>query len=181
MRALGRSLGVEGMALYTHVSSKGDLLDGVAVKILEELDLDSDSTRAWQERIRRVALAWAGLQDRHRRSFVLVYRAGLPSGAVERATEELLDALRVAGFDERGAALAYQTIIVFVDGALIGRSSWTDHDLQTAWAQNAATIDSERCPRYAEVAPHAARLTWNQVLDSGLSLLLAGLHARLLA
>src|SRR5581483_4001616 len=163
MRTLGRALGVEAMALYTHVRNKADLLDAVAVEILGELDLAFDSTRPWQERIRRVALAWAGLQERHPRSFVLVYRTGLRSEAVERVTEELLDALRVAGFDESGAALAYQTIIVFVDGALIGRSSWADDDLQNAWARIAATADPVRYPRYAEVAPHAASLTWTQI------------------
>jgi len=180
MRALGRSLGVEAMALYTHVRSKADLLDAVAVRILDELDLELDRTMPWPQRIRRVVHAWAGLQERHPRSFVLVYRAGLRSGVVERVTEELLDALRVAGFDEHGAALACETIIVFVDGALVGRSSWTDHDLQSAWAQIASTADPERYPRYAEVAPHAARLTWKQILDSGLTLLLDGLRARLL-
>jgi AcrR family transcriptional regulator len=180
MRALGRSLGVEGMALYTHVGGKSDLLDAVALKILEELDLEFDSTGPWQERIRRVTIAWAGLQERHPRSFVLVYRSGLPSGAVEQAAEEILDALRAAGFDERGAALAYQTIVVFVDGALIGRSSRTDDDLQSAWARIAATADLGRYPRYAAAAQHAARLTWDEILDSGLSALLDGLRARLL-
>ena len=96
-----------------------------------------------------------------------------------RPPEELLDALRSAGFDERGAALAYQTLIVLVDAALLRRSSWTDVDLQTAWRRHAETLDPAAYPRFHEIAPHAAELTWEEVLESGLDLLLRGLELRL--
>jgi AcrR family transcriptional regulator len=179
MRRLGRALGVEGMALYTHVRSKSDLLDAVAELLLEELDVDFDRTAPWQARIRRGALAWARLQERHPNAFPLAYRGELRTDRVTLLTDELLDALRVAGFDERGAALAYQTIVVLVDGALLGRSSWTDEDLHAAWRRGLSNVDRQRFPRFAEVAPQAATLTWEEVLDSGLDLLLTGLEARL--
>jgi len=179
MRGLGARLGVEGMALYTYFRSKSDLLDAAAERILEELDTHFEPSLPWQERIRRGTFAWAGLQARHRRAFPLVYRGGLRTDAVRRLTEELLDALRSAGFDERGAALAYQTLIVLVDAALLGRSSWTDDDLQTAWRRHAETLDPAAFPRFREVAPHAAELTWEEILDSGLDLLLQGLEQRL--
>jgi len=179
MRRLGRELGVEGMALYTHVRHKSDLLDAVAERILEELDTDFDRTAPWQARVRQTALAWAGLQARHPRSFPLVYRPTHASHAVTRVTEEMMDALRVGGFDERGAALAYQTIVVLVDGALLGRGPTTDRDLQNAWRRAARAIDPERYPRFNEVAPQAATLTWSEIIDSGLDLLLTGLQSRL--
>lgn len=179
MRGLGRRLGVEGMALYTYFRSKSDLLDAAAERILEELDVGFDPKHAWQERIRRGTYAWAGLQAAHPRAFPLVYRTGLRTDAVRLLTEELLAALRDAGFDERGAALAYQSLIVLIDAALLGRSSWTDEDLRSAWRQSAKTLDRERFPRFAETAPHAATLTWDEILDSGLELLLRGLEQRL--
>jgi AcrR family transcriptional regulator len=179
MRRLGSQLGVEGMALYTHVRDKSDLLDAVAERILEELDTEFDRSALWQERVRHGALAWAGLQERHPRSFPLVYRPQHRTHAVTKLTEELMDALRSAGFDERGAALAYQTIIVLVDGALLGRGPTTDRDLQNAWRRAARAVDPQRFPRFAEVAPQSATLTWREIIDSGLDLLLAGLEARL--
>src|SRR5262249_27379771 len=111
MRRLGRELGVEGMALYTHVRDKADLLDAVAVLVLTELEVPPGGPARWQERIRRGVLAWAALQERYPQAFPLVFRPRLPTDAVSNLTEELLDALRAAGFDERGAALAYETIV----------------------------------------------------------------------
>src|SRR5262249_49322290 len=143
------------------------------------LDVEFDPELPWQERIRRGTYSWAGLQERHPRAFPLVYRTGLRTDAVRLLTEELLGALRAAGFDEPGAALPYQSLIVLIAAALLGRSSWTDDDLRQAWQQYADTLDAERFPRFAETAPHAAELSWDQILDSGLELLLAGLEQRL--
>jgi AcrR family transcriptional regulator len=179
MRRLGRSLGVEGMALYTYFRDKSDLLDAAAERVLEGLDADADRSAPWQERIRRGALAWARLQERHPRAFPLVYRGGLRTDAVRRLTEELLDALRTAGFDEHGAALAYQTFVTLVDAALLGRSAWSDEDLQAGWSQVVASADPEAYPRVAEAAPRAATLRWQEILDSGVDLLLDGLERRL--
>ena len=178
MRRLGRELGVEGMALYTHVRHKADLLDALAERMLDELDTEFDRDAPWQDRVRGGALAWRELQARHPRAFPLVYRPGHGSDAVTRLTEELLDALRTGGFDERGAALAYQAIVVLIDGALLGRGPATDADLQHAWRRAAAAIEPERFPRFAEVAPQAATLSWYEIIESGLDLLLAGLEAR---
>jgi hypothetical protein len=42
---------------------------------------------------------------------------------------------------------------LLVDAALLGRSSWTDDDLQTAWRHHAETLDSAAFPRFRQVAP----------------------------
>jgi AcrR family transcriptional regulator len=181
MRALGRCLGVEGMALYTYFRSKDELLDAAAERILEQLGSEFDRSLPWQDRIRNGALAWAELQAGHPRAFPLVYRSGLRTDAVRLLTEELLDALRSAGFGPREAALAYQSVIVLVDAALLGRSSWTDEALHEAWRLGAADASAERFPRFREIAPHAATLSWEEILDSGIDLLLQGLEQRLAA
>lgn len=179
MRRLGRTLGVEGMALYTYFRGKDELLDAVAERILEGLDTNFDRSAPWQSRIRRGALSWARLQEAHPRGFPLVYRGSLRTDAVELLTEELFDALRAAGFDAPGAALAYQSVVTLIDAALLGRSSSTDADVQAAWRRIARDVDPTRYPRIAEVSPHSAALTWTAVLDSGLDLLLRGLERRL--
>jgi TetR/AcrR family transcriptional regulator, tetracycline repressor protein len=178
MRRLGRALGVEGMALYTHVRDKADLLDAVAERIVGELDVEFDRSFPWQDRIRRAALAWAGLQARHPRAFPLVYRSGYPGNPVQLLTEEVLDALRAGGFEPRAAALAYQTVVILIDSALLAGGATTDRARQAAWRRAAKVVDPRNFPRFAEVAPQAATLTWREILDSSLDLLVTGLEER---
>jgi AcrR family transcriptional regulator len=177
MRVLGRRLGVEGMSLYTYVAGKDELLDAVAVEVLSGLELPP-AHGDWETRIRAAVSAWADMKRRHPRAFPLVYRPRLPTDRVGLTTELILDALRSGGFDEAGTALAYQTLVCFLDGALLG---WPPESYRAdeAWRDAVGRIDTERFPRQHEVAPHAARLRWDDVWDSGLDLLLKGLHARL--
>jgi AcrR family transcriptional regulator len=177
MRRLGRELGVEGMALYTYVADKDELLRAVGQLVLADLRLALPGTGSWKERIRATVRAWAEMQERHPRAFPLVYRPDAGE-QVARTTEELLDALRTAGLDEAGAALAYQTLVSFLDGALL---QWPPVSYRAAegWAQIAASVDRERYPRTAEIAPYAAGLDRDEVFSTGLELLLDGLEARL--
>jgi AcrR family transcriptional regulator len=55
MRKLGQSLGVEAMALYNHVDSKGDLVDAMVDRVVGEIELPSDG--AWEVAIRKCAVS----------------------------------------------------------------------------------------------------------------------------
>jgi AcrR family transcriptional regulator len=178
MRRLGQELGVEGMALYTHVENKDDLLNAVAQRVLSELELPDPPPAAWQERIHAMVMAWAGLQDRHPRAFVLIYRARPPDTWNVRPTEEIYDALRSAGFDELETANAYLTLIFLLDGALFSRP-YPFSQVGDAARYAASQIDPAEFPRYAEIGPRAAEVTWEQVYGLGVELLIAGLEARL--
>src|SRR5207248_588464 len=90
-------------------------------QILSELELPDPRPAEWEERIRAVVMAWAGLQDRHPRAFPLVYRRRPPDTWNVTPTEEIFDALRSAGFDEVETANAYLTLIFLLDGALMSR------------------------------------------------------------
>src|SRR5262249_46307517 len=65
MRRLGRELGVEAMALYTHVRSKADLLSAMGSHVLSELDVEPRELPDWRGRIETVCRAWAVLRERH--------------------------------------------------------------------------------------------------------------------
>jgi AcrR family transcriptional regulator len=176
MRRLGRELGVEGPALYTYVRDKDELLDAMGDRVLDVLELDLPGRGTWQERIRVSVAGWAEMQHRHPGGFPLIYRG--PKEKVSRTTEELLDALRTAGFDEPGAALAYQTVISFLDGALLEWPRET-YGGDRGWERIAHTVDPQRFPRMAEVAPHAAKLSWHELFWTGFDLLMRGLEERL--
>lgn len=167
MRRLGSELGVEAMALYTHVRSKGDLLAAIGTRIVGELEVEPREPSDWRGRIEAVCRAWASLRERHPRSFALIYAADT---GVLPVTEELMDALLTAGLSGADAWLAYQTLVFFLDPPLL---HWPAADPGEVWEIDAAGR------HFRELAPYARRFSWDDVWENGLGLFLDGLEARL--
>ena len=167
MRRLGRELGVEAMALYTHVRSKDDLLAEIGSLILTELEIEPRPAPDWRGRIETVCRGWATLRERHPQSFALIYRAGKD---VLPVTEELMDALLTAGLEGADAWLAYQTLVFFLDPPLL---HWPSSTPGEVWQ-----FDGEG-RHLQELAPYAKRFSWDDVWENGLALFLDGLEARL--
>lgn len=173
MRRLGSLLGVEGMALYTHVRDKDDLLSAVGARLLDELELEPRARDDWRGRIESVAQAWAGLRAQHPRTFPLVFRAG---AHVLPLTEEMMDALQTGGFDGEHAWLAYQTLIFFLDAPLL---RWPPVAPGTIWEEAVERLDPAEARHFVSLAPHASSYGWDDVYEHGLQLLLDGLEAQL--
>lgn len=167
MRRLGRELGVEAMALYTHVRSKDDLLGAIGARLLDELEVAPRERAEWRGRIETVCRAWAAVRERHPRSFPLVYRAERGVGPV---TEELMDALLAAGLAGADAWLAYQTLVFFLDAPLL---HWPARSPGEVWRLDLGG------PIQRELAPFARGYSWDDVWENGLALFLDGLEARL--
>jgi len=168
MRRLGRELGVEAMALYTHVRSKDDLLSAIGSRILTELEVVPRERPDWRGRIQAVCRAWAALRARHPHCFPLVYAADT---GVQPVTEELMDALLTAGFAGADAWLAYQTLVFFLDPPLIHWPKATSPGKVWRLARGS--------PIQRELAPYAREFSWDDVWENGLELLLNGLEVRL--
>lgn len=166
MRRLGRELGVEAMALYTHIRSKDDLLAAIGSRILAELEVESRERPDWRGRIEAVCRAWAALRERHPHTFALIYRADT---GVLTVTEELMDALLTAGFAGADAWLAYQSLVFFLDPPLL---HWPSTSPGEVWR-----LDTGR-GHHAELAPYARYFSWDDVWENGLELFLDGLEAR---
>jgi AcrR family transcriptional regulator len=173
MRRLGSLLGVEGMALYTHVRDKDDLLAAVGARLLDELELEPRARDDWRGRIESVARAWSGVRARHPRSFPLVFWAG---ANVLPLTEEMMDALQTGGFDGEQAWLAYQTLIFFLDAPLL---RWPAATPGEVWKEAVRRLDPAEARHFVSLAPHASAYEWDDVYEHGLQLLLDGLEAQL--
>src|SRR3990170_5794860 len=64
MQRLGEELGVEAMSLYTYVSGKGDLLDGMVDAVFAEIELPGPRTR-WRNAVRRRTVSAREVLRRH--------------------------------------------------------------------------------------------------------------------
>jgi AcrR family transcriptional regulator len=97
MRRLGGRLGVEGMALYNHVSNKEDLLDAMLDRVAGEIELP-DTGPDWREHTRRRAISAHTVLMRHPWS-VALWTASINLGPARmRYLDSALRNLRDAGF-----------------------------------------------------------------------------------
>lgn len=174
MRRLGRELGVEGMAIYVYFASKDELLGAVAARVLDELRLEPQAGRPWQERVRHVVSSWAELQDRHPGGFALIYRRRDRVPQDFAPIEEILGALSDAGLPPERAVLAYQTLVLLLDGVLLAR--FDEDALAPHWREGAAAVDPGAFPHYAVAAPYGTELRPRRVFAFGVELLIRGLE-----
>ncbi|MET1004478.1 MAG: TetR/AcrR family transcriptional regulator C-terminal domain-containing protein [Propionibacteriaceae bacterium] len=129
MRRLGAYLGVEGMALYRHVSCREALLDAVVESVVDELyrdpDLDLDQATGWVDYLQRLAHGLRRIALAHPEVFPLV--ATRPAAAPWirpplrslRGIESLLKVLTSAGFSDEDAAAVYRAFSSFLLGHLL--------------------------------------------------------------
>ncbi len=129
MRRLGQELGVEAMALYRHVPSKEELLDGVVESLVAGIQQDDDvidtPQDGWQDFLQRLAHGVRRMALAHPKAFPLV--ASRPPEApwlrpplrslewVETFLAGLID----EGFSEDAAVAGYRAFTSFLLGHLL--------------------------------------------------------------
>lgn len=157
-RRLADALGVQGPALYWHFKNKQELIDEMAVAMLDDAYGPIDPNQAWTD--------WLSESARRLRSVMLSYRDGArlfagyrprgPHGRMDPDT--VLGPLRAAGFSTLEALSAAIVVARFTFG-------WTV-DEQAA---------NERPPSPEE----EALLDPEELFEFGLGTIIAGLKARL--
>ena len=185
IRRLAGELGVTPMALYWHFRSKDDLLDGMAARIFEEIDLSVDASAGWQEQLRALLDSMVGvLRARPSKAILLSTRTASSEGSL-RATEVALDILRRGGFSSTEATLiarhALSTVVNLVSGepGVVARKQ--SSELLEARRRARLFLESlppERYPRLVEAAvPLSEGVDPDAYFVFGLDLLLAGIEA----
>jgi AcrR family transcriptional regulator len=123
MRKLAKELGVEAMSLYNHVANKGDLVDAIVDRVIEEIELPQTPDDEWEAAIRTCAVS---AHDAFRRHPWACSPAMSPARSVTapaariRYVEWLLGRLRRGGFS---AALAYHAYHA-LDSHILGFTMW---------------------------------------------------------
>ena len=129
MRRMGAHLGVEGMALYRHVTGRDDLLNGVVELVVDELYGDPEVYLApkygWQDYLQRLAHGVRRIAIAHPAVFPLIATRPPAAPWVRpplrslRWLESFLDALTAHGFSEESAVAAYRAYTSFLLGHLL--------------------------------------------------------------
>lgn len=158
MRRLGSALGCDASALYRHVPSKQALLDAVADRVLEAVDLPPARADPWQE-LREIALAVRQAVSAHPRLAPLLAARPPLGPAAQRIVERLLSSLARAGLGPREAAQALQLLVTLTLGTL-GDATRTDAGLSASRQQHvvrALRADPGQAPLSAAAAAFLAR------------------------
>jgi AcrR family transcriptional regulator len=152
MRELGQALGFEAMALYRHVASKDEILDGVLDLVLSETQAPPASGD-WADAIRGGAISVHEALERHPWATSLLASSSRLRPVRLDFMESLLGRLHDAGFSDEMTYHAYHVL----DAYIFGFSLWLAGHSLTA-AEQAAVL--ERVTReisfdnYPQLAKH---------------------------
>lgn len=115
MRRLGAELGVEAMALYHHVGSKDELLDGLVEHLFAQI-LPPDPTpgQAWPDVVREVARRMLATLLAHPNLVPVLLSRPATTPQVHELLEQLLRALDQAGLPPGRALDLVYAVITFV-------------------------------------------------------------------
>ena len=128
MRRLGEYLGVEGMAIYHHISGREALLDAVVEAVIDELYADPEvhmTATEWQEYLYRLAHGVRRIALAHPEVFPLVCTRPPAAPWVRpplrslRWMESFLETLHRCGFSDTASVAAYQIFSSFLLGNLL--------------------------------------------------------------
>lgn len=136
MRAVAARVGVTAMALYPHVKSKDDLLDGLVGRLLAELSLP-DSAKPWPDRLREIARSARETARRHPAVMPLLFARPAVTPDAVRVVEAIYQALLDAGVPDGEVARVERLVSTFVLGYAIsevsGRFTAGDPRERRAW------------------------------------------------
>ena len=185
IRRLARELGVTPMALYWHFRSKDELLEGVAARIFEEIDLSVDASATWPEQLRALLGSMLGVLRAYPSAAILLSTRTVSSEGGLLATEVALDILRRGGFSPAEATQiarhAFSTITNLVGGepGVVSRDESEELiDARPRARRFMESLPPERYPRLVEAAtPLSEGVDPDAYFGFGLDLLLAGIEA----
>lgn len=185
IRRLARELGVSPMALYWHFRNKDELLDAVAARIFEEVDLSVEAPASWQEQLRTLLGSIVSVLRAHPSASILLTTRTVSSEDGLRATEAVLDVLRRGGFSPSEAtqiarhALSAVTNLVTGEPGVVARDeTGKATDTRRSARRFLESLPPERYPRLVEAAtPLSEGVDPDAYFAFGLDLLLAGIEA----
>lgn len=181
MRPLGQRLGVEAMALYHHFPSKGDLLDAVMDRLLDETDLPPRGEQPALARLRCFVRSYRACAIRHPRAFVLLATRRFNTDRAFALYERVLEAFADLGLDAADSARWFRLIGGFASGAGLAEGASRERigdPTPLRLEREPASLDPSGLPHVRAVAPYLRVDQLDAVFEFGLDVLFAALAQR---
>jgi TetR/AcrR family tetracycline transcriptional repressor len=184
IRKLAQDLGVTPMALYWHFRSKEDLLEGMAERVWDEIDVHVDPSVPWWAQLQAGLESLIRMLRAHPAAPQLVLEHEKQNEAALRATEATLEILRGAGFDPQHASeIARSTLwtgimLVMSEAGYhpeLGEDERAEHMRRTEIIF--AMLPVARYPRLVEGAASMASCDPDLHYRLGVELFIAGVRA----
>lgn len=162
MRRLGQELGVEAMSLYTYVSGKDDLLDGMVDVVFGEIELPSPRAR-WRNATRRRTISAREVLRSHPWATPLMNSRSAPGPHTLRHLDAMLGCFRRGGFSVELTAHAISAVDAYLYGFAL-----TDTALPFDSPEETAVLAEQILAGMpADEYPHLRELTTEHVLKPG--------------
>lgn len=179
MRKLALALGVEAMSLYNHVSSKDDVLDGIADLVVSEIEVP-EIGGDWRLALRKRAISAHSVLRKHAWSPLLIASRVNVGPAMLRYINATLGCLREAGFSYELADRAWNALDSHIYGFTLLELNFPlePSEYVSAATQFIPLLPQERFPYMRELTQLVidGKHQGLQQFEFGLDLLLAGLE-----
>lgn len=182
MRALGRELGVDPMAVYHHVASKQRLFDGIAATVWGEVELP-DAGDHWEARLRALASEVRRVLIRHAGALpIIATRSSLETGSLH-VLEHGLEALEASGLAPSESLAVLSTATSWLVGQALAEAGTAPHGAAPVSGEEEVVhafrggVEQPSHPHLAAAAEQGL-LDWDAVFELGLDVLVAGVRAR---
>jgi len=162
MRRLGEELGVEAMSLYTYVSGKDALLDGMVDAVFAEIELPGPRTR-WRNAVRGRTISAREVLRRHPWATPLMNSRSTPGVHTLHHLDVVLGYFRRGGFTVAQTAHAISAVDAYLYGFAL-----TDISLPFETPDETADLAAQILAGIpAEDFPYLRELTTEHVLQPG--------------
>ena len=181
MRKLAETLDVAPMALYRHVASRDDLIDGMIDVVFSEIELPALGPD-WRTAMRRRAVSVRDALARHRWAIGLMESRKHPGPANLRHHDAVIGSLRTGGFDIARAAHAYSVLDSYVYGFALTKMNLpfqATEDIGVVAQDMLAPFPMDEYPYLVEILTDHVMLPgydYGEEFEYGLDLVLDGLE-----
>lgn len=168
MRAIAERLGVTAMALYPHVRSKDDLLDGLVGRLLTEVALP-DPESPWRTKLRELAHSMRAVAQRHPAVMPLLYtRPAITSDGL-RVVDAVYAVLMDSGVPGDQVARIERLVTTFVIGYAVSEVGGRFAAGTLGTRERRGQLSDAELPAHHELGPLLdAPWSWDAEFDADL-------------